>query len=73
MRYIIKDLVNKEFLYSGNVFFEYTKDIFKAKNFQTEKTAQKWVDEINKNRKLHGNYTVRDLKVVGITINEIEL
>jgi len=73
MRYIIKDLVNKEFLYSGNVFFEYTKDIFKAKNFQTEKTAQKWVDEINKNRKLHGNSTVRDLKVVGITINEIEL
>lgn len=73
MRYIIKDSVNKEFLYSGNVFFEYTKDIFKAKNFQTEKTAQKWVDEINKSRKLHGDCTVRELKVVGITINEIKL
>lgn len=70
MRYVIK--TNKGYLYSGTTFFEYTADIFKAKNFQTKTNATKWANNILDNSKYYGN-GIEFAKVYGITINEIEL
>lgn len=70
MRFVIK--TSKGYLYSGNTFFEFTKDIFKAKNFQTRKTAMKWANEIFEKAKKFGYSDQIDVKVVGIEIKEID-
>lgn len=69
MRFVIK--TSKGYLYSGNTFLEYTKDIFKAKNFQKRETAIKWANEISENAKKFGYSDQIDAKVVGIEIREI--
>ena len=73
MRYIIK-AADGTYLYSGDVFFEYTNDVFKARNFKTEITARKKVADIEKSYKdslLIEKKT--PLTVVGIEIVETPL
>ena len=70
MRYIVK--TNKGYLYSGTTFFEYTNDIYKAKNWETSTTAEKWVNKILADSKRYG-HNIEFAKVYGITIKEVEL
>jgi hypothetical protein len=70
MRYVIKS-ADGTYLYSGDVFFEYTDGVFKARNFKTEKTARKKVADIEK--RYEGSLLIEKktpLSVVGIEIVE---
>ena len=69
MRYAIKGN-NGMYLYSGNMFYEYTEDVYKARTFKKLETAKKHCEEINKNAQRTYIYPA---KVVGIELVETEL
>jgi len=82
MRYIVKvtnydklgfSNEHGKYLYKGDTFFEYTSDIYKARNFRTKESAQKRADDIY-NHDVEFRYNVpRETKVVGIEIKEVEI
>lgn len=62
-----------KYLYKGDTYFEYTSDIFKARNFITKEAAQKRADDIYNKDILRRAKVPRETKVVGIEIKEIEI
>ena len=62
-----------KYLYKGDIYFEYTSDIYKARNFKSISAAQKRADDIHNHDIKYGCFVPREAKVVGIELKEVEL
>jgi len=65
--------IHGKYLYKGDQYFEYTSDIYKARNFKTKKAAQKRADDIHNHDIKYGCFVPRETKVVGIELKEVEI
>jgi len=66
MKYIIKNLKTGTYLRNGQIFFEWTPDIYYAKVFQGLKGAQNTLDNVI-------NSCSGEYKIFGIEMKEVEL